>query len=66
MAKKKDGNYDSDGEENLDFEAEPNFEDPEGFVDDVSDEGMYYHTYKHNMQNTFHVDDCQSFLAEFF
>jgi translation initiation factor 3 subunit B len=37
MAKKKNEQY-SDDEQ--DYNDEPNFDDPEGFVDDVSDEGM--------------------------
>lgn len=39
MAKKKGENYDSDGADDQDFEEEPNFDDPEGFVDDVADDG---------------------------
>lgn len=39
MAKKKGENYDSDGGDDQDYDEEPNFDDPEGFVDDVSDEG---------------------------
>lgn len=39
MAKKKGENYDSDGGDDQDYDEEPNFDDPEGFVDDVTDEG---------------------------
>lgn len=39
MAKKKSEEHNSDGGDDQDFEEEPNFEDPEGFVDDASDEG---------------------------
>ena len=35
MAKKKNEESTND----QDFDEEPNFEDPEGFVDDISDEG---------------------------
>lgn len=36
MAKKKNEQYSDDDQ---DYGDEPNFDDPEGFVDDVSDEG---------------------------
>lgn len=36
MAKKKS----EDATNDQDYEEEQNFEDPEGFVDDISDEGM--------------------------
>lgn len=36
MAKKKNEQYSDDDQ---DYEDEPNFSDPEGFVDDVTDEG---------------------------
>lgn len=40
MARKKNEEYDySDGEQ--DYADEPNFSDPEGFVDDVDDDGEY-------------------------
>lgn len=39
MAKKKGENYDSDGGDDQDYDEEPNFDDPEDFVDDVTDEG---------------------------
>lgn len=38
MAKKKSDDQSSDGGD-IDYEDEPNFEDPEDFVDDVTDEG---------------------------
>lgn len=40
MAKKKGENYDSDGGDDQDYDEEPNFDDPEGFVDDVADEEL--------------------------
>lgn len=40
MAKKKSDDQTSDGEDET-YEEEPNFDDPEGFVDDISDEGEY-------------------------
>lgn len=39
MAKKKLDGYDGDNSNSGDFDEEPNFDDPEGFVDDVTDEG---------------------------
>lgn len=39
MAKKKNEEYTGDSDEG-DYGDEPNFEDPEGFVDNVTDEGM--------------------------
>lgn len=39
MAKKKNEQYSDDDQ---DYEDEPNFSDPEGFVDDVTDEGNIY------------------------
>lgn len=36
MAKKKNEQYSDDDQ---DYGDEPNFDDPEGFVDDVTDEG---------------------------
>jgi hypothetical protein len=41
MAKKKNEELagDSDGG---DYEEEPNFDDPEGFVDNITDEGIYF------------------------
>lgn len=45
MAKKKGENYDSDGADDQDFDEEPNFDDPEGLVDDVTDDGkLPFHT----------------------
>lgn len=38
MAKKKSEEYGADGNDG-DYEEEPNFEDPEGYVDDIPDEG---------------------------
>lgn len=37
MAKKKNEEYSDDDQ---DYVEEPNFDDPEGFVDDINDEGM--------------------------
>ena len=39
MAKKKSEEYTGDSGDDNDYEEEPNFDDPEGFVDDVPDEG---------------------------
>lgn len=39
MAKKKSEEHNSGAGDDQDIEEEPNFEDPEGFVDDISDEG---------------------------
>lgn len=41
MAKKKSDDQTSDGE-NETYEEEPNFEDSEGYVDEISDEGELY------------------------
>lgn len=41
MAKKKGDQYDSDGAEDQDYDEEPVFEDPAGFVDDVGDDGGF-------------------------
>ena len=45
MARRKDSEAqqnreDSDSNPNDEVEEEPNFEDPEGFVDDISEQGM--------------------------
>lgn len=40
MAKKKNEQYSDDDQ---DYGDEPNFDDPEGFVDDVTDEGKLYY-----------------------
>lgn len=42
MAKKKLDGYDGDSANGADFDEEPNFDDPEGFVDDVTDEGKFF------------------------
>ena len=41
MAKKKDSEKQNASENNSKNGEEPNFEDPDGYVDDVSDDGMY-------------------------
>lgn len=38
MAKKKSDDQTSDAEDEI-YEEEPNFDDPEGYVDDICDEG---------------------------
>lgn len=40
MAKKK--NEELAGDSDGDYEEEPNFEDPEGYVDNITDEGIYF------------------------
>lgn len=39
MAKKKGDAYGGDNGNDRDFDEEPDFEDPEGFVDDIADDG---------------------------
>lgn len=39
MAKKKSEEYAGDSGDENEYGDEPNFEDPDGFVDDISDEG---------------------------
>lgn len=41
MAKKKSEEYAGDSGDDGDYAEEPNFEDPDGFVDDISDEGKW-------------------------
>lgn len=40
MAKKKNEEYADSGEDG-EYQEEPNFEDPDGFVDDINDEGAF-------------------------
>lgn len=42
MAKKKLDGYDGDNANGTDYDEEPNFDDPEGFVDDVTDDGKFF------------------------
>ena len=46
MARKKNPSEFEDEEEVVDYGEEPNFEDPEDFVDDITDEVIYFQVQK--------------------
>lgn len=40
MTKKRSDEYSNDGDDS-EYEVEPCFDDPEGYVDDITEEGMF-------------------------
>lgn len=42
MVKKKSEDSNNDFSDDYDYGEEPNFDDPEGFVDDITDEGKVH------------------------